>query len=134
MMFKYPTEAQKASVLYLERVSNYKKLIIAGHSKGGNLSIYSGLHIENNIFKKIKKIYNLDGPGLTENLVLNKRNERRFKKMYLYAGQLIVYNLHHQLAWLHGCEHVLTQGLFLDSVCKVFDNDAIMMYSPLLPQ
>lgn len=90
MMFKYPTEAQKASVLYLERVSNYKKLIIAGHSKGGNLSIYSGLHIENNIFKKIKKIYNLDGPGLTENLVLNKRNERRFKKMYLYAGQTAI--------------------------------------------
>ena len=42
------------------------KIILGGHSKGGNLALISGLKI--NLFKqlKIKKIYNNDGPGLNK--------------------------------------------------------------------
>ena len=33
--------------------------------------------------------------------------------------QLVVHNLHHQLAWLDGCEHIHTQRLLLDSISKL---------------
>ena len=34
-------------------------------------------------------------------------------------GQLVVYDLDHQLARLYGCQYVLTQCLFLYSICEV---------------
>ena len=37
-------------------------------------------------------------------------------------GQLIVYQLHHQLSWLHGSKHVHTQRLFLHRVGKLLGN------------
>ena len=53
------------------------KVIIGGHSKGGNLALVSSLNI--NILKKlkIKKIYNNDGPGL------NKKDYKSLKYKFI---------------------------------------------------
>lgn len=57
------TEAKK----YLEVVANkypLKKMYLGGHSKGGNLAMYSSITAPDSLQKRIKKIYNYDGPGL----------------------------------------------------------------------
>lgn len=38
-------------------------LIITGHSKGGNLAIYSAAMCRNSVLSRIVGIYNYDGPG-----------------------------------------------------------------------
>jgi len=64
--------AQKDALSYLKDVFyNFdifdKKVIIAGHSKGGNLAIYSSAKIDSTKKEKLKTIYNFDGPGFSKN-------------------------------------------------------------------
>lgn len=55
--------SQKSSKDYLNSEKVYKNIYIAGHSKGGNLAMYSGIYSDKKHQKHIKKIYNFDGPG-----------------------------------------------------------------------
>lgn len=68
MIFKTPTKAQVQSVKYLNKVClNFDgKIIVLGHSKGGNLSIYSSANCKESIRKNIVNIYNFDGPGIPD--------------------------------------------------------------------
>ena len=64
--------SQKEALDYLNKVSDYnprKKLYLGGHSKGGNLAVYSAVHSSKSLQKKILGIYNHDGPGFKESLV-----------------------------------------------------------------
>lgn len=60
--------AQKAAADYLltaaQKLSG--NFIIGGHSKGGNLSIYSAIKMPPKIKKRITGVYNFDGPGFSE--------------------------------------------------------------------
>lgn len=60
--------AQKLSVEYLERVvgSLDQPILVGGHSKGGNLAVYSAMKCKREIQNRILKIYSLDGPGFPE--------------------------------------------------------------------
>lgn len=88
MIFTFPTEAQKASVEYLDNVAKWgKEIYVIGHSKGGNLAMYSAIHASKSDFRRIVKVINFDGPGFTEDIEMNKRNINRFKKIYLYIPQ-----------------------------------------------
>ena len=62
---KYPTYTQKLATDYLNKVIKHKDKIIyvGGHSKGGNLAMVAAMNCHKRIFKKIKQIYNFDGPG-----------------------------------------------------------------------
>lgn len=67
MSYKAPTESQKEAIAYLEEHSDTdKKLIVCGHSKGGNLAIYSTLYCNEKTKDKIYKTYCIDGPGCAE--------------------------------------------------------------------
>lgn len=56
---------------YLKTVADKIKgtLYIGGHSKGGNLAIYASAHSTEKIQKRIKTIYNHDGPGFNSNII-----------------------------------------------------------------
>ena len=61
--------SQKDALLYLKKVINSEKVnkvIVAGHSKGGNLSIYACANLEGAESAKVEKIYNFDGPGFSK--------------------------------------------------------------------
>ena len=45
------------------------KVTVTGHSKGGNLAIYSSVYCKNENKKKIKRIISFDSPGFTEEFV-----------------------------------------------------------------
>lgn len=62
---KIPSQAMSTSFLekIAERTSG--QIIVAGHSKGGNLSIYSSACIPVSMQHRILSVYSFDGPGFT---------------------------------------------------------------------
>ena len=84
MSFIYPVPAQKEGLHYLNEVSSLinHKLIVGGHSKGGNIAVYSTMNCNNNIQSRIKSIYSHDGPGFT----FNNIDTTKFK---IIEGKLI---------------------------------------------
>lgn len=71
MLYMSPVAAQKLSVPYVEQVSKKIKgnITIVGHSKGGNLAIYSGTMCSDKVKKKIVEIQSFDSPGFTEDFI-----------------------------------------------------------------
>ena len=64
MAFKYPIPSQTEALKYLTKIgSKSKRIIIGGHSKGGNLAIYSAFNAREDIQDKIVSVYSFDGPG-----------------------------------------------------------------------
>lgn len=90
MIITSPTEAQKVATKYLKKYSEDKKVYITGHSKGGNLAIYSTLHIREDVFNRIIRVYAFDGPGISEDIKLNDDEKQRFKKIYNFVPQTSV--------------------------------------------
>lgn len=66
-----PIPAQKEAVDYLEKMHKKVKgpIIVGGHSKGGNLAVYSSINASNSVKKRINKIYNFDGPGFKDDFI-----------------------------------------------------------------
>ncbi|MGP1588178.1 MAG: Mbeg1-like protein [Treponemataceae bacterium] len=72
MAFKFPVPAQIYSLDYLNTVGNKfktKKIIVSGHSKGGNLAAYSSSFCNKEIKKRIETVYCLDSPGFYEKML-----------------------------------------------------------------
>ena len=65
MAFMSPVPGQAYSVKYLRTVMKrvQESVYIGGHSKGGNLAIYSAMNCERVFQDRIIKIYSMDGPG-----------------------------------------------------------------------
>ena len=60
--------AHRSAVAYLEAYfEKYAgKVIVSGHSKGGNLALYAVAHVNDLLREQIEKVYMLDAPGLQE--------------------------------------------------------------------
>lgn len=65
MAFLSPVPSQEYSVKYLNSVASRIKrpFYVGGHSKGGNLAVYSAMNCREEIQERIIKIYSMDGPG-----------------------------------------------------------------------
>lgn len=57
--------AQKDALSYLEKAAGEDNapLILSGQSKGGNLAAFAAMHTNETIKKRIRAVFNLDGPG-----------------------------------------------------------------------
>ena len=57
--------SHKLGVDYLNQIAEAHdgKIIICGHSKGGNVALYSALNCKPEVRDRIKTVYNNDGPG-----------------------------------------------------------------------
>jgi len=71
MAIHTPIPSQTEGKLYVEQIASITKdkLILGGHSKGGNIAVYSGLSVDKKIQKRIEKVYNFDGPGFTDKFI-----------------------------------------------------------------
>lgn len=74
MTFTYPIESQRQATKYLQNVysKEKKKMLVGGHSKGGNLAVYSAITAEPETKKDILRIYSLDGPGFPDEVFESK--------------------------------------------------------------
>ncbi len=79
MLFTSPVASQISAVKYLEKVAKKTKdikssindITLVGHSKGGNLAVYSNAFCKEKIHQRIKTVYNLDGPDFPNDIVQN---------------------------------------------------------------
>ena len=88
MLYKETISSHHLCCDYLERV--YKKsrhLYIVGHSKGANLALYSTLHSEPKIQRRIVEAIGFDGPGLTEEIDLIDGFEKNIEKVIFYVPE-----------------------------------------------
>lgn len=71
MSFISPVPSQKGAVEYMNKTADKLRgnIYVGGHSKGGNLAIYSSVYCHNKIKRKIKCIYNNDGPGFDKSVI-----------------------------------------------------------------
>ncbi len=71
MSFMDVVPAQKHAVEYLSTAAQHLKgkLYIAGHSKGGNLAVYSAVNVNSEIKKRILGVWNFDGPGFRDRIL-----------------------------------------------------------------
>ena len=71
MSFMDFVPAQKQAVLYLEDVALHfgGRLYLTGHSKGGNLAVYSAVRSRESIQNRIDRVWSNDGPGFSHKML-----------------------------------------------------------------
>lgn len=71
MAFQTPVPAQEKAVQYLNLVADHiaGDFYVGGHSKGGNLAVYSSMKCKDCIRERIIKIYSHDGPGFRQEVL-----------------------------------------------------------------
>ena len=87
LAFMINIPAQIEGLDYLEKIAKKypnKKIRIGGHSKGGNVAIYSAVTSSKEIQNRIIKVCNYDGPGFN-NIIINKyKNSKILNKITTY--------------------------------------------------
>lgn len=70
MAYAMPVPAQDQASRYLAAAAPClpERIIVGGHSKGGNLAEYAALHAPADVQNRIVRVYNLDGPGFKEDV------------------------------------------------------------------
>ena len=90
MTYMKEIPAQKHALEYLEDFFKQypkRKVIIAGHSKGGNLAVYAASQIQPELQEKISAIYTYDAPGLQAHLTETTGYQDIIPKIHRYVPQ-----------------------------------------------
>ena len=89
MSFMQNIPSQLEAVNYLNEIgSRYLgKLIVGGHSKGGNLAVYASMFCKKRIQKKIVEIINADGPGFDQSVISTENYSKILEKINTYIPQ-----------------------------------------------
>lgn len=89
MSFMKDIPSQKEAVKYLNKIGKkyFGKLIVGGHSKGGNLSIYAAINCKAKIRRKILEVINADGPGFNKEVINSKEYLEILERISTYIPQ-----------------------------------------------
>lgn len=82
--------AQRRAVEYFERMAEKypeKKFYFVGHSKGGNLAVYTTLKCRPELRARIIRAYSYDGPGLSSKLARSKSFTAVKRKLCIIVPQ-----------------------------------------------
>lgn len=71
-----PSQIEAVTYLNTTLANTDKHYYVGGHSKGGNLAIYSVVNCNDTLSSKVLKIYNNDGPGFNSDM-LNSENYKK---------------------------------------------------------
>lgn len=95
MSFMMPVPAQQSAVEYVEKTVKglFKKYSFGGHSKGGNLAVYSAVFCNPKIQRKIIQIYNFDGPGFNRKMINDEAYKRVEKRIETYVPEQSIVGL-----------------------------------------
>ena len=79
MAFKCPVPSQEEALDYVNKVykSLTPKIYLGGHSKGGNLAVYTLVKSNEKLQNKIENVFSHDGPGFREEFI----HSEDFKKV-----------------------------------------------------
>lgn len=89
MSFMKDIPSQKEGVKYLNNIGKkyFGKLILGGHSKGGNIAVYSATFCEEKIKRKIIEIINADGPGFDKSIITTENYLNISERINTYIPQ-----------------------------------------------
>ncbi len=82
--------AQKMAVEYFERMAEKypkEKFYFVGHSKGGNLALYTALSCDKALRRRIVRVFSYDGPGLAKKKAWSRDFASMQKKLTLIVPQ-----------------------------------------------
>ena len=81
--------AQRDALEYLNETARKVSgpLIVGGHSKGGNLAVYAAAMADPSIQRRIRAVYNNDGPGFTEEFLRQEGYLRIRPKLHTLLPQ-----------------------------------------------
>ena len=79
LSYSFPTASHKKAIEYLNKyyTFSFKKIIVGGHSRGGNFAMVAAMGCNLLVKSKIKAVYNMDGPGLLD----GEFRSKAFKKI-----------------------------------------------------
>ena len=74
MGYMCPVPAQTEALNYLRRIADLTSgpILLSGHSKGGNLAVYSAAHTSPEIQARLTSICSFDGPGLDDDTMASE--------------------------------------------------------------
>ncbi len=84
LSFMESVPAQREASAYLGRVFKeipFKPVLLGGHSKGGNLAVYAAINATKMQKKRIKAVFNNDGPGFSESVIKSLKYKETEKKI-----------------------------------------------------
>ena len=90
MTYMKEIPAQKHALEYLEDFFTQhpkQKVIVAGHSKGGNLAVYAASQIQPELQDKISAVYTYDAPGLQAHLTETTGYQDVITKIHRFVPQ-----------------------------------------------
>ena len=92
MCFSDTVPSQIDAVNYLNKIAKKYdnaelKILVGGHSKGGNLAIYASAFCDSSVQDKIVTVYNNDGPGFSENIVETEEYTNILNKIQTFMPQ-----------------------------------------------
>lgn len=89
MAYLEQVPSQVEALAYLQQAAEKWKgtLLLGGHSKGGNLAIYAGVHAPETIQSRIAGIYNNDGPGFSSAMMEDPAYQTMLPRIYSYVPQ-----------------------------------------------
>ena len=89
MSFQDRIPAQEKALYYTQSFAQGfdRKLILCGHSKGGNLAVYAASRCPAEIQERITAVYNNDGPGFTASLMGDPGYRAMVPKIHSFVPQ-----------------------------------------------
>ena len=90
MSFKSHIASQISAKQYLEEIAKEypsSKIIIGGHSKGGNISVYAATFASKDVKDRIINVYNNDGPGFCEDVIETPEYQEILPRVHTYIPQ-----------------------------------------------
>lgn len=100
LCYMTPMDAQIEAANYLREICEEWEgtILIAGHSKGGNIGIYATMSLPDEYKERVHNIYSFDGPGFLPQIVESEDYKKTIGKVISYMPQgsvvgMIMYNL-----------------------------------------
>ena len=89
LAFSDPIPAQVEATQYLSKIARQYpyRLRVGGHSKGGNMAVFSACSVSKEIRDRITTVYNYDGPGLSDRIEATIYYSRIADIMEVYVPQ-----------------------------------------------
>lgn len=83
LSYMFPVMSQRRAINYINKnfLFSSKKIIIGGHSKGGNLALAAGMYANLLVRNRIIRVYSNDGPGLLLEQIESKHYQRIVPKL-----------------------------------------------------
>ena len=148
---KIPSQTSAKNYIENPIYNKYKNIYIGGHSKGGNLAMYSALNANIDLQNKIKNVFNFDGPGFPK-LEINEENEGIYKKIIMIVPSMSIIGMifndingiyviessargleqHDLFSWVITDENKFNYGTYLSNKSKGL-NKAFNTYMTKLP-